>query len=120
MALLQVLLKSAFGLWQPITPITRWLGVATRCAMDSVEVFLTVIVPQIHVLINISIAEQLWLLSRQKTLSSDLWESIKKNNFANGQFKSEYLLPVDQSNCPTITLVKDTLTEEDLFLLKSP
>ena len=71
-----------------------------------------------HLVLNFNVqTEQLWVLSRKTTLDPVVWQQVSKNYFANGPFQESYLLPVDQNNCPTITVLKNINSEDDLLFL---
>ena len=71
-----------------------------------------------HLVFNFNVqTEQLWVLSRKTTLDPAVWQQVSKNYFASGPFQESYLSPVDQNNCPTITVLKNINSEDDLLFL---
>jgi len=62
-------------------------------------------------------AEQLWLLSREPTLSDEIWQNIKARYFTNGPFKLEYLFPVSQDNCPKMNKIKNAGMKSEFNVL---
>jgi len=61
--------------------------------------------------------EQLWLLSREPTLSDEIWQNIKARYFTNGPFKLEYLFPVSQDNCPKMNKIKNAGMKSEFNVL---
>lgn len=59
--------------------------------------------------------EQLWLLGRKPTLSPDIMDKVN-SKYISSYFKTDYLIPVDQTNCPAVVVPKNVNSEDDLII----